>query len=200
MATHKYIEANGLPGFSLTASFPASGGYDVKGMQEYFFEQDTYDQPFYIAYVANAYKNYYGWENEAFSDFFNEPYAGRIPGLFNGTLTGSQVNAQLTNSIDQLLTADIRANIDADTRYDYITTALEENSLLDWTPTKPVYMYHGNLDFTVPYQNSVDTHAQFIANGASPQIVTFTALPFATHSTGVIPYLNEFITKLIELK
>jgi dienelactone hydrolase len=43
MATHREIEKTGLDGFDLVASFPASGGYDVKGMQEYFFSLDTYE-------------------------------------------------------------------------------------------------------------------------------------------------------------
>jgi hypothetical protein len=37
MAAHKRIEEDGLDNFDLIASFPASGGYDVKEMQEYFF-------------------------------------------------------------------------------------------------------------------------------------------------------------------
>ncbi|MFZ5970213.1 MAG: alpha/beta hydrolase family protein [Bacteroidota bacterium] len=61
MATHKLIEENGSEGFNLKASFPASGGYDVKGMQEYFFSLQLYDQPFFLAYVAQAYKATYGW-------------------------------------------------------------------------------------------------------------------------------------------
>lgn len=200
MATHKYIEENGFSDFNLIASFPASGGYDVKGIQKYFFEQQNYDEPFYIAYVANSYKNYYGWSGSAFSDFFNAPYAAKIPNLFNGVFSGSQINDQLTNSIEELLTSDIRANINLDSKYTYITSALEENSLLDWTPTKPMFMYHGDLDFTVPYQNSVETYNRLIANGASPQIVTLTPISFATHATGVVPYLNDFINKLIALK
>lgn len=79
MATHKSIEQNGLPGFNLIASFPAAGGYDVKAMQEYFFGLPTYREPFYIAYVALAYKTHYpGW-TRPLSDFFAEPYADQNP-------------------------------------------------------------------------------------------------------------------------
>ena len=54
MASHKAIEENGLDGFTLIASFPAAGAYDIKGVQETIFEQTTYDEPHYLAYIARA--------------------------------------------------------------------------------------------------------------------------------------------------
>src|SRR6266850_154083 len=111
MAAHKAIEQNGLTGFNLVASFPAAGGYDVKAMQEYFFGLTTYDEPFYIAYVAMAYKTQYDTWTKPLSDFFNEPYASRIPGLFDGSKNGTQINGELTTSIPDFITAGLRANI-----------------------------------------------------------------------------------------
>ncbi len=199
MAAHKAIETDGLENFTLIASFPASGGYDVKGVQNYFFAQTTYDQPFYIAYVARAYQIHYGWTSPL-SDFFQAPFDSKIPSLFNGQLTGSQINVQLTNQISVLLSADILATIDTSSKYKYIVDAFNENSLTDWTPKTKMYMYHGDLDITVPYQNSVDVYNKFIASGASNQNVTFTTLPFATHSSGVTPYLIDLVGKVSSLK
>jgi len=200
MAAHKAIEQNGLTGFNLIASFPASGGYDVKAMQEYFFNLTTYDEPFYIAYVAIAYKTYYDTWTKPLSDFFNEPYASRIPGLFDGSKTGSQINMELTTSIPAFVTADLKANIDTDARYQYIVDAFKENSLTDWKPAIKMFMYHGDADVTVPYNNSVMTYQKLIANGASPSVLTLTALPGANHGTGVLPYIEDFIPKMMLLK
>jgi pimeloyl-ACP methyl ester carboxylesterase len=199
MAAHKSIEQNGLENFDLIASFPSSGGYDVKGVQAYFFKQTTYSEPFYIAYVAQAYKTHLGW-TQPLTDLFNEPYASKIPGLFNGQNTSGQINTALTTNISDLIQADILVKIDTDPKYDYINDAFEENSLTDWTPKIKMYMYHGDLDITVPYQNSVDVYNKFIQNGASPQVVTFTTLPYGTHSTGVTPYLIKFIGEVMSLK
>jgi predicted peptidase len=91
------------------------------------------------------------------------------------------------------------ANIDTDTRYKYITDAFTENSLVDWIPKKPLHMYHGDVDITVPYNNSVVSYDKLIANGASKSIVTFTTVP-GTHYTGVVPYLEDFIPKMLSLK
>jgi pimeloyl-ACP methyl ester carboxylesterase len=199
MAAHKYIEENGLSGFNLIASFPASGGYDIKGVQEYFFNQDTYDNPYYMAFVARAYQTAYDW-SAPLSDFFQEPYASRIPDLFNGSKTADQINAQLTNTVSDLITTDIHANIDTDSKYNYITSAFDENSLTDWTPTIKMYMYHGSADITVPYENSVSVYQNFIDRGASPSVVQLITLEGATHSTGVAPYIEDFIPKVISLR
>jgi pimeloyl-ACP methyl ester carboxylesterase len=199
MATHKAIEGNGLNDFELKASFPAAGGYDVKAMQEYFFSLDTYGQPYYLAYVAMAYRTTYNW-TEPLTDLFKEPYATKIPSLFTGELSGSQVNAQLTNSISDFISDDIKTKINADSRYKYIVDALNENSLVDWSPKIPMYMYHGDADTTVPYSNSVSTYDKLIANGTSPSIISLTPLPGEDHGSGIIPYIEKFVPKLFELQ
>ena len=199
MAAHKSLETNGMQGFNLIASFPASGGYDVKGVQGYFFGQQVYDQPHYLAYVAMSYQSYYDW-TEPLSNFFREPYASRIPGLFNGTNGASNINAQLTSNVSELVQPDLLQHIDTDAKYNYLVEAFNENSLLDWKPTIKMYMYHGDADTTVPYQNSVSTYNHFISQGASTNVVKFKTLPGADHASGVIPYLEDFINVVLELK
>ena len=67
-------------------------------------------------------------------------------------------------------------------------------------PQIPIFMYHGDADITVPYQNSVDVYNQFIANGASTDVVTFTTLEGGTHGTGVVPYLEHLAAELSKLE
>jgi pimeloyl-ACP methyl ester carboxylesterase len=199
MAAHKSIEENPIDGFELVASFPASGGYDIKAMQNYFFGLSTYSQPFYIAFVAQAYKTTFNW-TQPLSDLFKDPYAERIPALVNGSKTGDEINQQLTPNIPELIQADLLANIDKDSKYKYIVDAFNENSLTDWKPQKRMFMYHGDADVTVPYNNSVGTYNKLIANGASSSVVTFTTLPGKDHGSGVIPYVEAFVAELLKLK
>jgi hypothetical protein len=63
-----------------------------------------------------------------------------------------------------------------------------------------MFMYHGDADITVPYQNSVSTYNKLLANGASTELLKFKTLPGATHSTGVIPYLEDMIPTVLSLK
>lgn len=198
MAAHKAIEVEKTAGFNLIASFPAAGGYDVKAMQEHFFSVDNYHEPFYIAYVAQAYQENYDW-SEPLSNFFNEPYATEIPFLFDGSKSGGQINLSLTTVISDLLNNDVLNNIDSDTKFSYLVDAFEANSLIDWTPEKLMYMYHGDADITVPFQNSVNTYDQLLKNGASPITIHFITLPGEDHGSGVLPYIEDFVPKMLEL-
>ena len=199
MAAHKSIEENGLTGFNLVASAPSSGGYDVKGMQEYFFDQEVYDQPFYMAYVALAYKDTYNWD-QPLSDYFQEPYATDIPSYFDGSLSGGDINAKLTTVVGDFLTADFLAGIDTDPKYKPLVDAFEENSLDNWVPTVKMYMYHGTADVTVPYQNSVNTYDRMIQAGASTDVVKFIPLEGQTHGSGFFPYLYDVLNTFSSLK
>ena len=157
MAGHKMMEETSPSGLNLIASAPASGGYDIKGMQEYFFSQENYHQPYYLGYVALSYKQVYE-VSSILTDIFNEPYSTEMPDLFDGSLSGGQINENLTNVMADLLKADILANIDTDPKYKYLNDAFEANSLHEFVPNKKMIMYHGTADITVPYQNSLDTY------------------------------------------
>lgn len=198
MAAHKAIEENGLDGFTLIASFPGAGAYDLKGMQEYIFNLQDYEDPHYLAYMARAYQLHYQ-EDNLLTDFFQEPYASRIPGLFDGQKDAFEINVQLTNTISDLIQEDVLNNIDTDPQYEYLVTAFTENSLTDWKPEIKMFMYHGLSDATVPYENSVDTFNKLITNGASTGILSLTPLE-GTHSSAVEPYIADLIEKLLLLK
>jgi pimeloyl-ACP methyl ester carboxylesterase len=195
MATHKAIETNGFDDFNLVASFPSSGGYDVKNFQEYFFDLETYHQPFFMAYVSKSYKETYDF-GIPMSDLFNIPFADRIDNeLFDGNSNGSTINQALNDTLSVLLNAEFVSGIDNDSKYMEVKDALESNSLTDWSPSIQMFMYHGDSDITVPYQNSIVTLGKINSSGK----ITFETLPGATHGGGVTPYLNRFVPKLLEL-
>lgn len=198
MTAHKYYEVSGMDFYELQASFPSSGGYDIKSFQEYFWGLETYDNPFFLAFVANAYKVTYDWE-QSLGIMFQEPYATNIPSYFDGSKSGGQINDLLTTTIADLLQADILANVD-DEQYSFLVDALVDNSPIDFVPQIPMHMFHGDADVTVPYQNSLEVYDHFIANGASAEVVTFTTLEGGTHYTGFAPYVFTLYTELQTLK
>ena len=198
MATHKYLEANELEGFDLLASFPAAGGYDIKGFQELLFTMDSYPHPYYIGYIALSYKITFN-RNEPLTDIFNEPYASAMPSLFDGSNPGSAIDAALTDDLAMLMNPDFRDSLDTSPRFAYFRDALEANSLTDWAPTIKMFMYHGDSDTTVPHQNSGDTYNTLITNGASTEVLQFITLPGANHSDGVQPYLEDVIPKMLAI-
>lgn len=199
MATHKAIEEQGLEGFDLVASAPAAGGYDLKGMQEYFFSKEVYHQPYYMAYVAMSFKNTYGW-NQPLSDFFQEPYATEIPGYFDGTRSGGSINSKLDTVVADFIAPDFLANVDTDPKYNDIVAAFEENSLDNWVPQGRIFMYHGTADITVPYQNSLDTYAGLITAGTPSERIDFIGIEGADHGSGFFPYLVDVLDRFDALK
>ena len=198
MAAHKAIEENGLDGFTLIASFPGAGAYDLKGMQAHIFSLQEYDDPHYLAYMARAYQIYYD-QDDLLTDFFKEPYASRIPGLFDGIKGADEINSQLTTKISDLIQPDMLTGIDTNPKFNYLKTAFAENSLTDWKPAIQMYMYHGTSDTTVPFQNSVETFNKLLSNGTSTSNLTLTSLQ-GTHSTAIQPYIENIIEKLLALK
>ena len=198
MATHKAIEADGVDDLELVASFPGAGAYDLEDMQARLFAMDTYEDPFYLGYVAMSYRNTYSF-NSLLTDFFQEPYATRMPTLFDNQKTAAEINSQLTTSIADLIQPSMRTGLLTDARYKYLADAFAENSLTDWKPTKLMYMYHGTSDTTVPFENSHHTYEALIANGADPKVVTLTPLP-GDHTSAVTPYVADLMLKLWDLK
>lgn len=198
MAAHKYLEEHDVEFFELQASFPASGGYDIKAVRDQMFAQEIYEVPFFIAYVSEAYRDYYPGILEL-DEVFNPPYATLVDGIFDGINSGEYINSVLNDTLSLLLTPDFYADPDGN-QFSDLSMAFEENSLLDWTPQVSMHMYHGDADYWVPYQTSVDTYNQFISSGASTATVTLTPIPGADHGGGVWPYIVDMTERLIELE
>ena len=199
MSAHYNLENNNYSGLNLVASAPASGGYDISGMLDYFLSKDTYHVPYYIAYVAIGYKTSYDW-SLPLSSIFNEPYASIIPEYFNGKYSGYEINSVLSDDISELLTSNFINNIYSDLELKIIVDAFEENSLDQWVPKNKMIMYHGTDDITVPYQNSIDTYSNFISLGADKNTVEFIDLNGENHSSGSLPYIIDLFDKFEKLK
>lgn len=197
MAAHKYIQEHPDEGLTVTASAPAAGGYDLLHMKDYFFNQETYSEPFYMAYVISAYKTWYNW-TEPLSTFFQEPYASKIPDLLDGSKSGNEINNELTNDVGDFLQADMMSEFDSDVKYSEFKQALIDNSLLDWVPKAPVRMYHGTADITVPFSNSEATFKKLKENGAGNNL-QFIAIEGADHSTGLLPMFKDATLWILEM-
>ena len=199
MSAHYNMEKNNYSGLNLVASAPASGGYDITGMLDYFISKETYHVPYYIAYVAMGYKTSYDW-SLPLSSIFNEPYASIIPEYFNGKYSGYEINSVLSDDMSELLTSNFINNIYTDADLKIIVDAFEENNLDQWVPKNKMIMYHGTDDITVPYQNSVDTYNSFISLGADENIVEFIDLIGENHSSGSLPYVVSLFDEFEKLK
>ncbi|MEU7140367.1 alpha/beta fold hydrolase [Nocardia sp. NPDC046473] len=155
MAFGKALQADEVPGFGLAALAPVSGPYALRGVETPAgLDGRVAPGPavFYFAYWLTAMNQIYRfYENPA--EAFQEPYAGKIEGLFDGTRNELTIATLLPITPDLLLTprfvewaknptgAVLKAITDSDTT-------------CDWTPRVPVHLYAATADRNVPYANA----------------------------------------------
>ncbi len=152
---------------------------------------------FLILYIPNR---SYGALTDQLDKYFNEPYAGRIPGLFDGTHTNDEVNVNLNDTISRLLTSDMIQNFATGTQFQDLRNVLTENSVSSWPVEARLRFYHGTIDINVPPIQSQMIYDNFMASGADAARVSLIPLEGMTHETGVIPWGISTINWFNELE
>jgi pimeloyl-ACP methyl ester carboxylesterase len=186
MAAQKEIETNASNNINLTAAAEGAGGYDLTGMLSGIASTNTYAAPSFLALLVRGYDSTYNW-NRPYSDFFQQPYADRIPSLLNGTKSREDIDAQLTTSPSALFNPVFYANLTNPTGETVFKQKLAANSFLTWVPKSPTRLFHGTADEAVYYQTSVDTYNRFKAAGATN--VQFFPIQGGTHGTSIEPMM-----------
>ena len=178
---------NNVSGIEIAAASCGAGAYDLMTMSDYVLSLETFPGPLYLPYFIYS-QQVYGNITDPLSKFFREPYAGRIPELFNGSYGNDEVNAQLTNSIPDLLTGDMIENFASGSEFSTLRDVLHENSLSGWNTSVKVNIYHGTMDEHVPPEQSAALYDDFISSGADPDLVHYFELNGLTHGTGLLPW------------
>ncbi|HKG05925.1 MAG TPA: lipase family protein, partial [Pedobacter sp.] len=191
LAAQEAIEASPISGLSLKAVAAGAGGYHVGSVMSHIFQSETYQDPSYLAKLLNAY-NVTSGLNRPLTDFFKEPYAGRIGSLLDGSNDGSTVNAQLSTNVASLLDAGFVASLHTVSGEIAFKLALDKNSVVNWKPVTALRLYHGTADATVAYETSEAALTDFKANGATQ--VTLTPIPGGTHVSSIIPVMLNALT------
>ncbi len=189
MATHKAIEQEYSGEFSVTASAPMSGPYDVSGvMANIVLRKEPYIYPGFLPYMLYSYNPIYGiYDN--MEENFKSPYNSKLPIFFDGN------NAYSLMEVNEVM-PDIPSDIFTDEAYRAIMDssntkvweALKDNDLYDWVPIAPIRMFHCNGDITVPIENAQKALETFTKNGVdNAELVN--PLEGGTHATCVFPSL-----------
>jgi pimeloyl-ACP methyl ester carboxylesterase len=189
LATHKEIEENYFDEFTVSASVPMAGPYDLKSTTDFMLQQTTYNYPAYLAFFYYAYDELYNWNR--MDEIFNSPYNAAIPSLFDGSNEFSEINQQLPTQVSALIKQDFINNY-LNGNENALNEALAENSLLDWIPDAPIHFFHGDSDDAVPYQNSISAYNSLKSNGATD--IHLTTIPGGTHATASMPSVVGALT------
>lgn len=167
MATVYEIETNLSEEFTVTASAPASGPYDISDTQATPISSDQpYASPEYLPYVIFSYQSVYGTLYDEPSDFLVAPYDTLLPPMFDGTFSGGEIAAVMPEVPSEIIQPDELDAFINDPNHP-MRIALEDNDRYDWTPESPMRLYYCTGDEQVFHENSLVTHTVMESNGAS---------------------------------
>ena len=187
MAAHREIEAFHTNEFTITASAPMAGAYDLSGVTtQDFLSSRPMPNPYYFVYLLASCQSVYRVE-DAFPTMFTAPYSLRLPPLLDGRHDSGVINRSVPNTPAGILRPDLLAAFINDTNQP-LRAALRDNDVYHWTPRAPMHMYHCHGDQDVVYANSEVAYGQFISNGAS-QVQLIDPFPQGNHATGLLPCL-----------
>jgi pimeloyl-ACP methyl ester carboxylesterase len=183
----------------ILAASCGAGAYDVIEVAKYIFQLDEYPAPFYLPYFVESHiRN--GFLDEELQKYFNEPYASLIPGLFDGSKSGGAINAELTDSVQLLVTPGLRENLENGDDFISLRNELSVNSVEAWPSETKLMFFHGGKDDNVPSFESYHIFEAFIQQGLDPSQVQLITVDSLDHDTGLIPWVLSTITSFNELK
>ena len=195
----KNIETNYKTTITVKATSCGAGAYDLMAMSNYVLAQQFFPGPLYLPYFIYS-QQLLGAHNEPLSKFFNEPYASRIPELFNGTYSNTQVNAQLNDTISKLLKSSMISGLSSGADFAQLRSLLIKNSVTAWLPTSKINFYHGSADLNVPPVQSQLIYDSFLSQGAGQDKIQLISLPGTDHEYSLLPWGLKTINWFNEIK
>jgi len=135
MALHRELQQSHSDEFSVTASAPMAGPFDLSGtVRDSILNDETLSQPYQLPYVIGG-LTHYEPVGLSFADTLRDDLATTIPPLFNGEISGAEINQQLPSQPSGIL-SDTALSALADPTHPLVL-ALQRNDLLDWILAAP---------------------------------------------------------------
>jgi hypothetical protein len=180
MALHQAIETFHTNEFTVTASAPMAGPYDLSGVTANdFLSGRPMPNPYYFLYLLGAYQSIYRVA-DSFAEILASPYDRTLPPLLDGRHNAAEMNQAIgATPVMQLLRPEFLAAF-RDQPNHPLRMALRENDVYDWTPKAPLHLYHCDGDQDVLFANSQVATNRFFQRGAT-QVELINPLPGASH-------------------
>lgn len=166
MALHRELEEFHSDEFTITASAPMAGAYDLSGVTaEDALSGRQMPNPYYFALLFAGYQYVYGLA-PSLADILCPPYDELLPPLLDGRHSGSEINAVMPRDVTKVLRPDYLAELRSDPSHP-LRQALRDNDLYRWTPRAPMRLYHCAGDQDVIFANSQVALTSFHRLGAT---------------------------------
>jgi hypothetical protein len=196
MATLKMIQEKPVPDIKISATAVGGGGYNLVDMLNDALKKNTYSAPSHLAILFSSYNEIYEW-NRPLTDFFQEPYADRIPDLLSGQFDRIEIDAQLAYSFDSLMNPVFLNNLKTG-KEPAIIEAFSANNVDDWAPKSLLNIIHSVNDDRIPISNSQNTYNKMVLNGSTS--VIFTPIDTNGHVESGITFVEKLIQWFSSLK
>lgn len=164
LAAQKEMEENLASEFSITASMPAAGPYDMSATIQYMVGQPSNDNSELLGFVFKAYD--YWYRLNRLDSIFQAPYASVIATYYDGTHSAGEIKSALTTNMTNLFTTGFRSEF-LSSGETTIKAYLGVNDIYNWAPRTPTRLFHGQEDAIVPYANATTAVASMTAAGAT---------------------------------
>jgi len=153
MALHREIEEFHTNEFTITASAPMAGAYDLSGTTlDDFLSDRPKPNPYYYAYLVAAYQAVYHLA-PSLADMLTPPYDTTLPPLFHGNAIGDEINTNMPPDPRQILKSEYLTALQVDSNNPF-RVALRDHDLYNWAPRAPMRLYHCGGDQDVLIANS----------------------------------------------
>ncbi len=164
LATQRKLQNEYANRFTITASSPMSGAYDMSGVQATVMVK-PYPEPIYLPYLLIGINEVYNITDD-YSKLFRTPYDSLVPILYNGEYSMSEINKFLPEIPADVVHPDMldKYKNNPDFKFNF---ALKENDLLDWKPEAPTQLCYCNADKIVLYENALIAHQIMKENGST---------------------------------
>lgn len=186
LAVQKLIESRYSDKFEILKTFAGAGPYDIVATYKDMIETDKTNISAVPALVLMG-MDY----SESLHLDYNKYFKGKLLSNYNDWInsknyTTNQINDLLgTVKASDMLTDDAR-NADSDLMKP-LMAAFKKNSLVEWVPKAPIYMYHSTTDNVVPVINSENAYNYFKSHSSAKIETDFG--DYGSHNSALVNYV-----------
>jgi pimeloyl-ACP methyl ester carboxylesterase len=194
MALHLLLEQTASSEFTVAASYPGAGTYDMLSTAQWVVSQNKE--------IPASAASYYMWTLLTYNQLYNinEPLTSMLTAtnaakVSAAVAAGNPLSAQVDLNPSLLFTPGFIAAVKTGSNTK-LTSALKENNVYDWKPKAPVTLFHAPGDDIVPFLNAEIALATLKSNGADVKLLPL-GTTATTHTAGAQLYLATMIALLL---
>jgi pimeloyl-ACP methyl ester carboxylesterase len=175
LAMQREIETALAAEFSITASEPGAGPYDLSGTTRLILQQPDLAgtaEPAHLAFFIIAYETYTS-SPSGLAYYFTPLALSCVGSNFSNGWYGATDSGSFDACVNSTVTTDIlnSAFVDAFNSNDASVAALQQqiarNDIYDWSPQVPTRLFFSPHDEVVPAANTETAHQTMVGNGST---------------------------------